>query len=101
MDIPATTLPNPATDKPPRRRLWIPLSLRMFLVILVILGVSSTLLTWVSYHREQQVSHREQQVIHEIRSWGGSVGSEAGGNRWLRLLAGKNRPGGVKLFERI
>jgi len=35
----ALTNSDPVTDKPPRRRQWIPLSLRMFLAILLLLGV--------------------------------------------------------------
>ena len=29
---------NPTLDTPPRRRRWIPVSLRMFVVILILLG---------------------------------------------------------------
>jgi len=43
---PSTTLtPDPATDKPPQPRRWIPLPLKMFVVILVLLGVGSSL--WI------------------------------------------------------
>src|SRR4051812_23191660 len=101
MSLLANQSPVTTADKPPRPRRWIPLSLRMFVAILVLLGVGSTLLTWVSYRREQQMYRREQQVIREIKSWGGYVGTVAGGSAWLRQLAGKDSLIDVTAFERI
>src|SRR5260221_1287214 len=87
----ATRALDPTTNKPPRRRPWIPLSLRMYLSIIVLLGGASALLTWVTYRQEQQVYHRERQALHEIKSWGGHVGTERAGNQWLRFLASQKR----------
>jgi len=97
----ATPAPDPTTDKPPRRRRWIPLSLRMFAAILVLLGGGSALLTWVTYRQEQQVYHRERQALHEIKSWGGHVGTERGGSQWLRFLASQKRLIDGNVLERI
>ena len=97
----ANPSPDPTAGKPPRRKRWIPLSLRMFMAILVLLGVSSVLWTWVSYHRAQQVYHREQQVIQEIKSWGGIVSTKTDGPEWLPRLVGNGRQSVVRVFDRI
>lgn len=98
----ATSLADDRPALPPRRPRWVaPLSLRMYVAILVLLGVGSTLLIWVAYRREQQVYDREQEVIQEIKRWGGSVGTEAGGSEWLRKLARKDGLIDIKFFERI
>lgn len=98
-----TTLPIPAptTDKPPRPRRWVPLSLRMFVTMLVLLGLGSSLFTWLTYRRVKQAYHREQQVIREIHGWGGIASTQTGGEEWLRKLARKNGPIDPKFFERI
>ncbi len=66
----------PMTDKPPRPRRWVPLSLRMFVVILVLLGAAGALLTLISYRRVQQGYQREHVVTNEIKSWGGPRASQ-------------------------
>ena len=55
-----TQIPISAPDKPPRPRRWIPLSLRMFLALLVLLGGGSAL--WIGIPAYQQ--HR---AIHELK----------------------------------
>src|SRR6266568_1024929 len=98
----ALPLVDPRRDKPPRRPRWVvPLSLRMYVAILVLLGVGSALLTWVSYRREQQVYLREQEVIREIKWRGGSFGTVAGGSEWLRKLARKEGLIDIRFFQRI
>lgn len=41
MAVPAPAIPNPTTEKSPRARRWGPLSLRMFVVIMALLGTVS------------------------------------------------------------
>jgi hypothetical protein len=98
----ATPLVDHSLALPPRRPRWVvPLSLRMYVAILVLLGVGSTLFTWVAYRREQKVYLRERLAILEIESWGGSASPVAGGSVWLRKLA---RQGGlidIRFFQRI
>src|SRR5579872_301086 len=85
-------------DKPPRRRRWMPLSLRLFVVILLLLGSGSTLaLTiWIPYFRQQQVSR-------EINRWG--IGQyyapRSGGPDWLRRLLGNDRIEKIEAFGRV
>src|SRR5262245_6024176 len=40
---------DPATDQPPRTRRWIPVSLRIFLVVLVLLTAVSAFFWWRAY----------------------------------------------------
>src|SRR5690349_2143526 len=54
----ATRTPTPTTDKPPRPRRWIPLSLRMFVVALVLVGVGSVLWVGIPAYRHH-VAARE------------------------------------------
>ena len=48
MATPEIILPNPTTDHPPRPRQWIPLSLRMFVAFVVLLGTGSGLWMYTS-----------------------------------------------------
>lgn len=71
---------NPATDKPPRPRRRIPMSLRMFVGMLVILGVGGPL--WVGIP-----VYRQHVAVRQIERLGGSGESEYHGPEWLpRLL---------------
>ena len=74
------TLPDPAIDKPPQSRRSIPLSLRIFAAILVLIGLAST---WRCVQAFRQVA-----AIHEIRRIGGCVFDEPVGPTWLRQLVG-------------
>jgi hypothetical protein len=65
MATPANLTLDPTTDKPPRRRRWIPLSLRMFLVVLLGLSVFTV---WFAENRYQQFK-----AVKQIISKGGSV----------------------------
>jgi hypothetical protein len=62
----AAPSPDPTTDKPPRRRRWIPLALRMFVVILVLLATASAL--WIGIP-----IYRQQVVIRKLEGVGGRV----------------------------
>ncbi len=83
----ALTNPDPTTEKPPRRRRWIPLSLRMFAALLASLGVASLWLGACAY--------RQMAAIREIEQAGGSVHTEERspellrhwvGDRWMQSL---------------
>jgi len=82
------------TAKPPRRKRWIPLSLRLFAAILVVLLIGSLLSVWLPYHREQQIAET-------IKSWGGIVDQETSGPEWLRRLVGDDRMKKCKVFDRV
>jgi hypothetical protein len=74
MLVPATPTSEPAIEKPPRRRRWIPLSLRIFAVILVLVTLCSC---W-------QICLRHV-AIQEIERTGGTiVDARPRGPQWLR-----------------
>lgn len=71
-----------STDKPPRRRRWVPLSLRLHVALLVILGV---VCAW-----EGMRGYRHLTAIHEVELLGGVVKSVPRGNAWLRGQIGND-----------
>ena len=75
--------PVPTTDKPPRPRRWIPLSLRMFVAILGILGVVAA---W-----EGLRTYRQYLVLQEILPLGWSVRFRSRAPEWLLDQAGIER----------
>lgn len=78
MAAPATPIPDPSTDKPSRPRRRIPLSLRMFVAMLAILGVGSVL--WVGIP-----AYRQHLAIVEIERVKGTVLlTRPRGPQWLR-----------------
>ncbi len=96
----ATAIPNldPAIDKPPRRRRRIPLSLRMLVAILAILGAGSTFLVvsvWLPYQRELQVIQRTGGYL------GTTVTAETVCPEWLQTIVGINRIKEFRIFERV
>jgi len=92
-------VPDPTTARPPRPRRWIPLSLKLFAAILMLLGVASVLLVWACY-LESQERQREQGLVQQIEHWGGSVARVTGGS-WLRQFARQDSLINVTHFERI
>jgi hypothetical protein len=85
------------TDKPPRRRRWIPVSLRIFVVMLVLLGLGTAafgLSVWLPYHREKL-------AVKTIESCGGSVSTVKRSPEWLRRVVGNARSNEFKIFARI
>src|SRR5579862_4096582 len=80
----ALPIPDPTTDKPPHPRHWIPISLRMFVVILVLLGVCSGL--WVGVP-----AYRRASSLRAIELAGGTVGTSPGSAAWLRRIIGAER----------
>lgn len=83
METSAASLTNPATDKPPRRRRWIPLSLKMFVVLLILF------VAW-SIWRIGVPAYLRHVAIREIERVGGNAISDQGpvGPVWLRDLVG-------------
>ena len=97
MTVPPAATTDPISDKPPRPRRWIPLSLRIFASILGVFGTASVLWfmsVWLPYHREQQ-------IVHEIEGWGGSVYTVTDGPDWLRWLVGEDTMQKCKVFDRV
>jgi Leucine Rich repeat len=82
--MPTTESPAsiPVTDKPPCHRRWIPLSLRMFVVMLVLVGVGSTL--WIGVP-----AYRQEVAVREIQEIGGYVTFEDTRPSWMRSLTGE------------
>jgi hypothetical protein len=93
----SASLPAQVPDKPPRARCWIPLSLRIFAAVLLLLAVGPAtvaLLIWLPYYRDQQAI----QKIEELQGW---VSVESIAPDWLRHLMGDDRIAEFKGFERI
>jgi ankyrin repeat protein len=76
MASPAATPFAPTTDKPPRRRRWIPLSLRLFVAMLGLVCVIGAL--WMGVR-----VYRRQVVIREIQQANGTVEFESDAPSWL------------------
>jgi hypothetical protein len=79
------------TDKPPRPRRWIPLSLRIFVAILLLIGVGSALPVAVR-------PYRQWAAIGEIELLGGVASATHVGPFWLRELLGSD---GMAPFDEI
>jgi internalin A len=89
--VPAIT----ETTRPPRRERWIPLSLRMFVTMLVLLFVGSAL--WVGVP-----AYRQHVALGKIKTLGGQCSFERTAPQWLRDLVGNEvvRPlDAVELIE--
>jgi hypothetical protein len=75
MIAPATTMPDVVTDKPPRRRRWIPVSLRIFVALLILSA------GWTGYG-----AYRRHTAVKEIERLGGMVGTSPRQPVWLVSL---------------
>src|SRR5262245_24873192 len=71
----------PQTEKPPRRRHWIPLALKVFVALLVIAGTLGGILVGLP-------GWRNWKAIREIERVGGAFDSKPRGPEFLRNLAG-------------
>jgi hypothetical protein len=89
MSMPANVFADPAADKPPRPRRWIPLSLRIFAVLLVLIGLSRA--TWIGIRTQRQLA-----AIREIERLGGAIDTRNTAPTWLKGLIGD---GPTKLFD--
>jgi hypothetical protein len=69
--------PDSTADIPPRPRRWIPLSLRMFVAFLSLLGTASALCIGVP-------AYRQHVAIRELDRLGGYFESDKRGPDWLR-----------------
>jgi hypothetical protein len=76
----ALPIPDIATDKPPRPRRWIPLSLRLFAALLCAVS------TWTGVR-----AYRQHAAIREIERLGGLVYYGRVGPEWMRELLGEER----------
>src|SRR5579872_4785729 len=90
-DVMASSAGIIATDKPPRCRRWIPLSLRMFVAILVLLAVGSALRICVPAYRQLVVNR----LIQRHR---GGIRTEPVGPAWLRARVGDETMG---MFDEV
>ncbi len=96
MTVPPAATTDPISDKPLRPRRCIPLSLRIFAIILGVFGTASVLWfmsVWLSWHREQQ-------VIQTIEGRGGRVTRDTA-VPWLRRIVSDDRMRHFKLFDRV
>src|SRR5262245_47807648 len=89
MSGPPTVTAN--EPRPPRPKRWVPLSLRMFLVILVLVGVGSVL--WIGIPAYRQ--HLALEEFTRIHAW---VRLEPRGPAWLRQQMGDER---MKDFDEV
>lgn len=95
MTVPPAATPDPISDKPPRPRRWIPLSLQIFAIILGVIGTTSVfwfVSVWWGHHREQQ-------LVQTIESWGGKVWTD--NPDWLTQLVGDDFAAAFKVFDRV
>src|SRR5258708_9039694 len=85
--------PDSTSDRPPRRRRWIPLSLKGFVAILLLVGVGGPL--WIGVR-----GRRQQAAIEGIeRAHGhGHVETRAGTPDWLPRFLGEPTP---TWFDRV
>jgi hypothetical protein len=80
--MPASASPSPdsTTQTPPRRKRWMPVSLKLFLAFLVLFGVSSVLLIGVRMYRQRVVIRAIEQLDGYI------VDTRPLGPEWLGLF---------------
>jgi hypothetical protein len=91
MATPAVSVPDSTTDKPPRRRRMVPLSLRMFICVQSIMGVSGVL--WVGIP-----AYRQWNAIHALEQPNVLIGMGPGNYEWLRPWLGNEY---MKMFARV
>jgi len=80
----AIPIPDPTPDRPPRPRRWIPLSLRVFIAVLGILGV---VIGWGGLQ-----NYRQRSALQEIRPLGWSVRFRSRAPVWLLGWVGRQIP---------
>jgi Leucine Rich Repeat (LRR) protein len=81
MAVPASTSTDSTTGELPRARRWIPLSLRMFVALLLLLGVGSAVSIGLP-------AYRQQVAVREIERLGGTFITRPRGPEWLRARLG-------------
>jgi hypothetical protein len=86
----AIASPDLAEDKPPGRKRWIPVSFRMLVAILAILGIGTG--------RELLRICRQEAALREIERLQGTVILNQGGPKWLWELVGHTR---MEAFDEV
>jgi Leucine Rich repeat len=79
--------PTSDTDRSQRPNRWIPLSLRLFVVLMALAFFGGTIWIGVRIYRY----HKLQAAIRDIERFGGLIYSERGGPDWLRRRIGDAR----------
>jgi hypothetical protein len=79
------------TFRPPRPRRWIPVSLRIFVAILVLFGIGSVLAL-------AEPASRQQAAFDEIERLGGRIDNRPRGLEWLHNMTAEQRQ---KFFDRV
>lgn len=98
MATPDTAVADPTPNKPPRPRRLIPLSLRLFVVMLVALGLIESL--WIGIP-----AYRQRRAVIAIEKTIGAVGIRRAGPEWLQDFFGEDweslfgQPCEVRLFS--
>lgn len=82
MTTAASLIADPTAGSPPRRRRWVPVSLKLFLAMLLLLGVGSVV--WVGVP-----AYRQHVAIQEIERFGGMISFNPIGPDWLRESLGE------------
>ena len=77
---PETANPDPATDTPPRPRRWIPVSVRLLVLLIPFLGIVGY--TWIAVR-----AYTNAAVINEIERLGGEVSTRPCTPEWLQQQA--------------
>jgi hypothetical protein len=91
MTTPVNQNTDPAAGKPPKRRRWVPVSLRMFATTLVMLGVGSVL--WIGVP-----AYRQHLALEELTRVNANVHAQPRGPAWFRRQMGDER---MKAFDEV
>jgi len=95
MTTSAITTFDPTAARPPRSRRWVPVSLKLFLVILVTTGVVGV--SWTRLHYR-----RQQLIMKKVANLRGKVMIDGRISRRLpRVLFGAFTPGPLEIFDQV
>jgi len=84
-----------STDKPPRRRWRLPLTLKMFVTLLAMLTAAGGWIIWRGYRQLAAIEQIEQSKLGGMK---GEVKCEPIGPTWLRKQLGADR---MRMFDRV
>jgi Leucine-rich repeat (LRR) protein len=83
--------PDPTSEKPPRPKRWVPLSLRIFIAILVLISAAAL---WISVG-----AYRQHAALAEIKRVGGRVRTHLDVPEWLWYRLGEERDAFAEVYE--